>query len=97
MQINGEQLIGATSAYTMELLTISLALRLQELFGVKTNFHANSSTSVNYMKRAIGVLRCARSTHRLLVQSVVTSVNNIISESLWVRGYPERRKTDKDI
>ena len=96
IHINDGQLIGATSAYTMELLAISLALRLQELLGVKASLHSDSSASIKYIKGGIGVLRCARSTHRLLVQSASTSVKSIGSEPLWVRGHPERRKKDND-
>ena len=96
IQNNDGQLMGATSAYTMELLAISLALRLHELLGVKASLHSGSSVSINYVKGGIGILRRSQSTHRLLVQSAVTIVNSIESEPLWVRGHPERRKTDKD-
>ena len=80
----------------MELLAISLALRLHELLSGKVSLYCDSLASIKYINRRVEVLRRARLSHRLLVQSDFISVTSIGSKPLCVREHPKHRKTDKD-
>jgi len=88
--------IGARSAYTMEYLALAIALRLHSSTLGTTAVCTDSMAVLKRVRSRHARLGKADESHRMLLQSISTSLSNGATMPHWVPSHPERRKKNRD-
>jgi Ulp1 family protease len=87
--------IGVRSAYTMEYLALAIAMRLQTPSMRASAVCTDSMAVLKRLRNGHTRLGRADESHRLLLQSIKSSLDCGATMPQWVPSHPERRKKDK--
>ena len=87
--------IGVRSAYTMEYLALAIAMRIQSQSVRASAVCTDSMAVLKRLRNRHVRLGKADESHRLLLQSISTSLAGGATVPQWVPSHPERRKKDQ--
>ena len=87
--------VGTRSAYTMEYLALAMAMRMQSDTLRATAVCTDSMAVLKRLRNSQTRLGQADESHRMLLQSINTSLMDGATMPQWVPSHPERRKKDQ--
>ena len=91
IHITDGDMIGARLAYTMEYLALALVTKIQ-LHSQGTEINSDSQAVVKIIRRRNVHLNKRDCSHRLLLQSIVSSIRQKAQEAHWIPSHAERQK-----